>query len=371
MRFALPLVLSFAALSGTALVAQVAPAETPAPAPTAAEARKLAEEFAAKLEANFVFPETGKRYAAALRAKAAAGGYDKLASREALAEMMTDDVQAIAPDGHLRVFASAPDRPRPASQPGATPAPAQSPAVEKGRWVAPGVAFVRFNGFPGSPESVAATRQFVRDYAEAKTLIIDVRTHRGGGLDEMDVMFPLLFAQPTQLVAMETRAAVVAAGNEPLDDRATLKRVASAPEVVREDHWALPTSPASPLASAKIYVLTSGGSASAAEHFALTMKRTHRATLIGEPTAGAGHFGGMVPLPAGFSAFIPVGRTYDPDTGQGWEGPGVAPDIAVPPEQALVEALKRAGVASADAERLSAELAPQGRMHRRVRAAAR
>ncbi|WP_182911888.1 S41 family peptidase [Sphingomonas cavernae] len=369
MRFALPFALSVAALSSGALFAQAetAKAEAPSPVPTASEARALAEEFARKLEDNFVFPETGKRYAAALRVKAAAGGYDKTISREALAEMMTADVQAIAPDGHLRVFASPPDLSRPAVQPGSTP----PSAVEKARWVAPGVAFIRFNGFPGSEESVAASRQFVRDYATAKTLIIDVRTHRGGGLDEMDVMFPLLFAQSTQLVAMETRAAVVAAGNEPLDDRATLKRVASAPEVVRQDHWALAASPASPLASAKIYVLTSGGSASAAEHFALTMKRTHRATLIGQPTAGAGHYGGMVPLPSGFTAFIPVGRTYDPDTGQGWEGPGVAPDVEVPAEQALVEALKRAGIASADAERLSAELAPQGRMHRRVRAASR
>ena len=56
-------------------------------------------------------------------------------------------------------------------------------------------------------------------------------------------------------------------------------------------------------------------------------------------TAGAGRFGGFVDLPHGFRAFVPIGRTYDPDTGLGWEGRGVAPDIAVPADDALAAAL--------------------------------
>ena len=47
---------------------------------------------------------------------------------------------------------------------------------------------------------------------------------------------------------------------------------------------------------------------------------------------------------AGYAAFVPVGRTFDPDTGQSWEGTGVAPDVAVPADKALDEALKLAGV---------------------------
>jgi hypothetical protein len=62
--------------------------------------------------------------------------------------------------------------------------------------------------------------------------------------------------------------------------------------------------------------------------------------------------------------FVPVGRTFDPDTGKGWEGTGVAADVEMPAERALIEALTRSGVALADAERLSAEVAPQGPMVR-------
>jgi C-terminal processing protease CtpA/Prc len=87
---------------------------------------------------------------------------------------------------------------------------------------------------------------------------------------------------------------------------------------------------------------------------ALALKRTHRATLIGETTRGAGNFGYPLSLGHGYSAFIPFGRTFDPDTNEGWEGVGVAPDAAVAADQALDEALKRAGVKATAAVALAA-----------------
>jgi C-terminal processing protease CtpA/Prc len=51
----------------------------------------------------------------------------------------------------------------------------------------------------------------------------------------------------------------------------------------------------------------------------------------------------MAPMGNAYAAFIPVGRTFDPDTGESWEGTGVAPDVAVPADKALDEALKLAG----------------------------
>ncbi|KRA20730.1 S41 family peptidase [Lysobacter sp. Root604] len=92
-----------------------------------------------------------------------------------------------------------------------------------------------------------------------------------------------------------------------------------------------------------MFYLTSKRTRSAGEHFALALQRTHRGTLIGERTAGANHFGGIEPIGAGLAAFIPVGRTYDPDTGKDWEGVGIVPDIEVPADEALAKALTLAG----------------------------
>jgi len=86
--------------------------------------------------------------------------------------------------------------------------------------------------------------------------------------------------------------------------------------------------------------------------------------LIGEATTGANHFGGSEPIGDHFSAFIPVGRTFDIKTGKDWEGAGIAPDIAVDPKLALVAALEKAGLSHDEAVRLDATEVPGEPVHR-------
>jgi C-terminal processing protease CtpA/Prc len=198
-------------------------------------------------------------------------------------------------------------------------------------------------------------------HADADTIIFDLRTHMGGGLDEMDVIFPWLFSTPTRLVTMAARRSVDEAGGSPVGDGPTMRRVQGDPNFVTREHWVTPGTDAR-LFDARVFVLTSGFTGSAAEHFALAVKHTGRGTLIGSATYGANHFGGEQDLGGGFAAFIPVGRTYDPVTGADWESVGVAPDIDVAPEAALIEALTRSGVSPEEAARLSAEVAPRGPM---------
>jgi len=57
---------------------------------------------------------------------------------------------------------------------------------------------------------------------------------------------------------------------------------------------------------------------------------------------------------------------FNPADGKDWEGVGIAPDIAVAPEQALTVALVRAGVPEAEAARLSNQYRPTLPMTRRA-----
>ena len=337
----------FLAASATAIASaqpapSPAPVAEPAPAPfTATDARTVVPALAAAIEENYVFPATGKRYAQSIGAKLAAGAYDNLATQDEFAKAVTFDLQAVAADGHLKLLtpdmvAKFKNRRRPDG--------GAENFIEKSGWIAPGVAYISFTLFSGSDQELADLRQFLASHSDAKTLVIDVRKHRGGGMDEMDVMFAQLFAKPTDLLELDTRAAVDSRDSDGTEDAATLFKVAAPAGVVRRLHRAVPAGQATGLQSAKVFVLTSSHSASAAEHFALALKRTGRATLIGETTRGAGNYGQTFPLPGGYAAFIPFGRTFDPATGEGWEGTGVKPDVAVPADQALDEALKRAGV---------------------------
>ena len=361
---------AFVALSSVALAQQGAsPSSVAAPAPapdvaiSMAEARQTAIELAQKLDDNYVFPDVAKRYAAMLRANVQSGAYDGFTSGRALAERLTSDLRAVSADAHLRVGLR---RPRPALQPAsASTAPQKQPfpfkPIEDERWLAPGIAYIRFNIFPGDPETVADVTRFMKDHATAKVVIFDNRTHHGGGLDEMNAMFPYLFGKPATLVTMDTRASIDDGKDDP-----GLRKVAGPPGIVRREHFVLPSATERRLFDAKVFVLTSGATGSAAEHMTLALKHTHRATIIGEATAGAGHYGGLEPINEKFAVFIPVGRSFDPDTGKDWEGTGVAPDVDVPPAAALTEALVRSGLSRADAERINATVKPTGSMERRI-----
>jgi C-terminal processing protease CtpA/Prc len=181
----------------------------------------------------------------------------------------------------------------------------------------------------------------------------------------MDVIFPYLFARPTSLVMMDTRTSVERTRGSPMEGF-NVRLVPTQEDVVRREHYVEPSTSEKRLFKAKVFVLTSGATASAAEHMTLALKRTHRATIVGETTAGAGHYGGQEPVGEKFSVFIPVGRTFDADTGKGWEGDGIAPDVPVRAAEALTEALVRAGLAKAEAQRISAGVKPSGKMERRA-----
>ena len=330
-----------------AVQAQPAPAPAVAVKPLdATERRDVLQKLAKTLEANFVFPETGAMYAAMLRANLASGAYDGLTDPDAFGTKVTADLQAVASDGHLRLATeTAWQTPRPPAA--GIPASAKAsgpPGLEEAKMIGD-VAYLRFNQFVDEAPEPEKARAFLLAHADAKAVIIDARPHRGGGLGVMDAILPLLYAKTTHLLRMDTRAGIEDSG--PLVEGPTLVRQASPPTLVSHDHVVIPDKGETRLQKVPVYYLTSRRSASAAEHLALAFKRTHRATLVGETTRGAGHYGGILEVGDRFGAFVPVGRSYDPDTNWDWEGKGVAPDVAVPTDQALDEALKLAKAAGA------------------------
>jgi hypothetical protein len=337
----------------------------------AAEARKTAAEFAGMLEELYVFPNIGKQYAETVRTRAASGAYDELGTRAAVAAALTRDVRAVHYDGHLRIWPqaaggsgphmiAAPPQTQKAAVKPAKPGPGE--AIEEARWLAPGIAYIRFTKFPFDPAVTAAAQKFMKDHVEAKTLIFDLRTHGGGGLGQVAAMLPYLFQNETVFLSQGARASTDEGPPMP----PWMRLASSSPEGIRTaEVVAMPHPTEHRLFDTKVYALISGYTVSAGEAFAFGLKTTGRATLIGETTTGADHF-----APPGqrvndnFAAFVPIGRSFDPRTGQGWEGTGVVPDINVPAEKALVEALVRSGIPRDKADKLSAAVEPDGPMSR-------
>ena len=316
-------------------------------------AAKLADE----LVSAFVFRDQAEAYAAMLRKNAADGRYDR-GTRGEVAKLMTDDLQAVHKDGHLHVEVASEQE-----QDGGQNGPPRSfpPLIQAAKTIAPGIGYIRFSAFFGTDEEMAGVRKWLADNRDAKTLIFDLRNHHGGGLAEQDAIFSYLYAQKTPLVHMAMAKDVYDQHGAPVSPGPTLAFATMGDQVVAT-HSAVPGED-TPLRNAKVYLLVSNKTASAAEHFALALKSTGRATLIGEATAGANHFGGPTGLNDHFAVWMPVGRTYDIKTGKDWEGAGLAPDIQADPKQALVIALEKAGLPNGEAVRLDAQEVPAEPVH--------
>ena len=325
------------------------------------EGREVAAKLADKLKTDFVYPQQADAYAAMLEKNAAAGRYDS-GTRGDLAKLLTDDLQAVHKDGHLHVMLAPPPEPGGDERGGRSgPPPGFGPLIQSANTIAPGIGYIRFTAFLGTDEEVAAVRKWLADNANDKVLIFDLRNHHGGGLDEQDAIFSYIFAKKTPLVKMALSKKIYDSGHLPLEPSHSLVFAQDGDTMVGT-HSALPGD-ATPLRRAKIFLLTSNRTASAAEHFSLALKSSGRATLIGEATAGANHFGGQERLTDNFGVWMPIGRTYDIKTGKDWEGAGIAPDIAVDPKQALVVALEKAGLSHAEAVKLDAQEVPAEPVH--------
>ena len=338
------------------LSAQAAPAAPANPVDAACSLTegnaRTACELAFHLKNDFIHPEQGRAYAAMLRTRAATGAYDGLEG-EALARRMTADLLAVAPDGHLRVEVA------PAAGAGAAPeAPRLAArAAFTGARIAQGIAYLRLDGFSDDARDVAALQKFLSRHSGSDTLVLDLRANGGGQFASLDAIMPWLFAEPTRLVAMANRTHVDEVTGGFLPKTASLRETAGSDGLAVREHWSL-KGRKSALQQARIYVLTSPRTGSAAEHLAFALKITERALVVGETTGGANHFGGMTALHGGLAAFVPLGRTYDPVTGEDWEGRGIAPHVAVPAARALEVALRLNGLSAAKARKLAADHAP-------------
>jgi hypothetical protein len=280
----------------------------------AAARAEIVEALRGELTRTYVFADKAAVMAEQLKANLAARRYDALDAPPAFARALTEDLQAITHDKHLRVSAAPP---RPGGGGGGRPATFGESSRLEGN-----IAYVEIRTFAEpaeqAREKVAST---MSEAADAAALIVDVRRNGGGRPETVALVTSYLFGEtPVHLNSLYWRAAN------------RTDRFYTDPGVSGRKFGA--TKP--------IYVLTSSRTFSGAEEFAYNLKARKRATIVGETTGGGAHPGGLVTLPHGFGAFVPSGRAINPITETNWEGTGVVPDVAVPADDALTKALELA-----------------------------
>jgi hypothetical protein len=299
-----------------------------------------------KLADHYVYPEKAKAMAEAIRARQEKKEYDNITSARLLTETLTNHLQEISHDKHLRVLFTRDPLPKP-----------QKPSVEErerqrvrqGRNNFGFEKVVRLDGNIGllelrgfmdaeaAGETAAAAMTFL---ANTDALIIDLRQNGGGSPAMVALLCSYLFAgERKHLNDLSWRV----------------------PEGERIDQWwTMPHVAGKRYADKDVYILTSKRTFSAAEEFTYNLQALQRATVVGETTGGGAHPGGVQPINDHFAIWLPSGRAINPITKTNWEGTGVKPDVEVPADRALETAHLAAlnkQLAKADAEpRLQEEL---------------
>jgi C-terminal processing protease CtpA/Prc len=309
----------------------------------AAVRKQVIDTLLRRLNESYVFPETATRMEQDVRVRIEKGEYEKITSAKEFATKLTNDLQSVSKDKHLRVRYShraIPERREQRREPTAEEREQFRQEMQRINFgfqkverLAGNIGYVEFRGFL-APElgrdTVAAAFNFL---ANTDAIIFDLRKNGGGDPQMVALICSYLFGpEPVHLNDLYWRE------RNRTDEFWTLKEVAGKRYVGKD-----------------VYVLTSNRTFSGAEEFTYNLKNLKRATIIGETTGGGAHPGGFSRLSANFGAFIPEGRAINPITKTNWEGTGVEPDVKVPADQALrvahLAALKKSLEKTTDDER--------------------
>ncbi|MGE0863697.1 MAG: S41 family peptidase [Vicinamibacterales bacterium] len=280
------------------------------PAPPVPALDSMLDALTAALQERYIDADVAERMTAAIRADEAAGVYAAMGSRAGIAQALTQRLQGISRDKHLRVFDTPPPRPTMATR----------PVVGRVEVLPGNVGYLQVPSFVASPaEAAPLFAGAMRTVVETGALIVDVRGN-GGGQPGTVALLAAYFLKP-EPVLLAT-----------IDNRFQQSRVESrAPAAVEGPRYG---------ESRPVYVLIDRRTASAGESLAYFLQASRRATVVGEQSAGAANPGGIVRLPGDFAAFVPTGRVTNPVTGSNWEGTGVTPDIVTASADALDAAIK-------------------------------
>jgi hypothetical protein len=230
--------------------------------------KDVIEGLLKELKAAYVFPETPAKKEADLRKRLDKNEYEEIKSAKKLAEVLTEHLQAISKDKHLRVFYSydpVPEPPKKDAKPSSEKeyemrermrqrARSMNLGFEKAERLDGNVGYLDLRMFAPAElggETAAAAMNLLGD---TDALIIDVRKNGGGGPSMVALVCSFLF------------------GPEPVH----LNDLYFRPEDSTHHWWTLPHVPGKRYEGKQVFVLTSNRTFSAAEEFTYNLKSMRR-----------------------------------------------------------------------------------------------
>lgn len=309
------------------MIAPLVPAEESTPTLKNNDIEAVVHTAADLLESKYVYPEQGKKISQELKSKVKKGQYKKFKDPMALAERIQKDIRAVVDDTHLmfefnpeyaaHILAQSKEAGDPSAQAAALEAMQKQNFGFQMVKILPGnLGYLKLDGFHDTEHAAETATAAMNFLSHTDAIIFDLRQNGGGSWKMIQLLSSYLFdPEPVHLSGFYWR-----------------------PEDKHTQNWTLPYVPGQRNPDAKVYVLTSANTHSAAEEFSYNLKHLKRATIIGETTMGGAHPGDFEVINETFILFVPYGRSTNPITKTNWEGVGVIPHIETKAADALATA---------------------------------
>lgn len=279
----------------------------------------------------YVFPEVAKQTEEHLLAQWKEGHFDQFKDDESFASALTESVQAINKDKHMRIWVNPPYEAQPN-----TPerrVEERLDRMERSRRGSYGfnnveilegnIGYLDLRGFAGLENAQASADAAMQLMARTDAVIFDLSKNGGGSPRMVQYLCSYFFDQEVHLNSLYWRE-----GAE------------------TEEFWSLKEVGGTKMPDVPLFIITSDRTFSGAEEFSYNMQTQKRATLVGQTTRGGANPGRSRSINDNLTVFIPVGRAINPITKTNWEGVGVVPEIVTTPEEALAKTHELAQVAA-------------------------
>lgn len=268
----------------------------------------------------YVHPDIAKKTETYLLQQLAEGHFDEFINDEELAVALTESVQFINKDKHMKIWKKPPYE----EQENTPERMIEEKLYNMERYKKYNVGFNGINvmegnigyldlrGFAGLYEGKEMADAYMKLIANTDAVIIDLTNNGGGDPAMVQYLCSYFFEGDIHLNSLYFRE-----GNRTMDFY-TLEEVGGKKMI-----------------DVPLFVITGKETFSGAEEFAYNMQTQKRATLIGETTRGGANPGGTREINENLLVFIPTGMAVNPITKTNWEGVGVIPEIKTGADESL------------------------------------